>query len=113
MDSEDVTGVRCVLSYEIRIHKDRHRTSLVLIAECRNDVVAIILAQKFLRKGEGGEVWRGDTLVYRLEPRTARQFGRGIRPTKPLISAFHPQKWLQHLANVFAIRSPSTAPIKQ
>ncbi len=52
--------------YEIRTLKGRRRTSLITMAEHPNDLAAISAARGFLRKGETVEVWRGETLVYRV-----------------------------------------------
>jgi two-component sensor histidine kinase len=57
------------MQYEFRTLKDRRNASLVMLAGCDNDIEAILIAQEFLRKGEGLEVWRGDDLVYRLAAR--------------------------------------------
>jgi hypothetical protein len=57
------------MQYEFRTLKDRLHASLVVLAGCDNDIEAILIAQEFLRKGEGLEVWRGDELVYRLAAR--------------------------------------------
>jgi len=55
-------------SYEIRTYKHQHRASLTMIATCPNDIVAIVMARDFVRKGEGLEVSRDDLIVYRFEP---------------------------------------------
>lgn len=55
--------------YEFRTLKDRHHASLIMLAGCESDIEAILVAQHFLRKGEGLEVWRGDKLIYRLAAR--------------------------------------------
>ena len=47
------------MQYEFRTLKDRRNASLVMLAGCDNDIEAILIAQEFLRKGEGLEVWRG------------------------------------------------------
>jgi hypothetical protein len=60
--------------YEFRTLKDRRHPSLIMLAGCDNDIEAILIAQEFLRKGEGLEVWRGEQLIYRLAAR--------IRPGK-------------------------------
>jgi len=68
-----------VLLYEIRTYKNRHHASLTMIAECPNDIVAIVMARNFIRKGEGVEVWRDDSIVYRLEPRKTKYALRSKR----------------------------------
>lgn len=57
------------MQYEFRTLKDRLHASMIVLAGCENDIEAILIAQEFLRKGEGLEVWRGDELVYRLAAR--------------------------------------------
>ena len=52
--------------YEIRTFKERRRSSLVMLAQCPNDLTAIMLAGDVTRKGEVVEVWRGEKLVYRV-----------------------------------------------
>ena len=92
-------------TYEIRICNSRHQASLIIAAECRNDVEAIFMARIFIRRGEGAEVWRDDILVYRLEPRVT---GKAVRPPKPArrpVSNLKSQWWIQCLVNAIAIRS--------
>jgi hypothetical protein len=55
-----------VFLYEIRTFKERRRSSLVMLAQCPNDLTAILLARDVTRKGEVVEVWRGEKLVYRV-----------------------------------------------
>jgi len=62
---------RLAIPYEIRTRTNPHCTSLIFFAEFPSDIVAIFEAHKFTREDEGVEVWREDTIVYRLEPRTA------------------------------------------
>ncbi|HKU65262.1 MAG TPA: hypothetical protein VJQ06_09400 [Rhizomicrobium sp.] len=54
--------------YEIRTLITRHRTSLISFAEFPSDLSAILAARQLLRRGETLEVWRGETLVYRIGP---------------------------------------------
>ena len=93
--------------YEIRICNSQHHASLIIAAECGNDVAAIFMARKFIRRGEGAEVWRDDTLIYRLEPRAP---GKRVRPAmtggRP-VSSLNVQGWIQCLVNAIAIRSPN------
>jgi len=70
------------MQYEFRTLKDRRNASLVMLAGCDNDIEAILIAQEFLRKGEGLEVWRGDELVYRLAARI-RKGNRARRSESP------------------------------
>jgi len=94
-------------TYEIRICNSGHHPSLIIAAECRNDIAAIFMARNFIRRGEGAEVWREDTLVYRLEPRVT---GKAVRPAKPPrqpVSSLNFQWWVQCLVNAIAIRSPN------
>ena len=93
--------------YEIRICNSRHQASLILAAECRNDVAAIFMARNFIRRGEGAEVWRDDTLVYRLEPRVTGKAVRPAKPTQQPVSNLNLQWWIQCLVNAIAIRSPN------
>jgi hypothetical protein len=68
--SDFTAGLGCsVALYEIRTFTSRHTVSLVTMAIYANDMVAIVAAREFLRKGETVEVWRDDTLVYRTAPR--------------------------------------------
>ena len=83
-----------VLLYEIRTYKNQHHASLTMIAECPNDIVAIVMARNFIRKGEGVEVWRDDSIVYRLEPRKTQYALRSVRQARS-ISFFRLEKWLQ------------------
>jgi hypothetical protein len=69
------------MQYEFRTLKDRRNASLVMLAGCDNDIEAILIAQEFLRKGEGLEVWRGDELVYRLAARI--RTGERARRSEP------------------------------
>lgn len=55
--------------YEIRTLKSRHRTSLIAMVDCENDLAAIVAAREFHRKDEAIEVWREGTLVYRTASR--------------------------------------------
>jgi hypothetical protein len=55
-----------VFSYEIRTFDRKSRSSLIMFAQCANDVSAIMLAQRVTLKGQAVEVWRGDGLVYRV-----------------------------------------------
>jgi hypothetical protein len=59
-------GQRNVFSYEIRTFDRKSRSSLIMFAQCANDVSAIMLAQRVTLKGQAVEVWRGDGLVYRV-----------------------------------------------
>ena len=93
--------------YEIRICNSRHQASLIIAAECRNDVAAIFMARNFIRRGEGAEVWRDDTLVYRLEPRVTGKAVRPAKPTQQPASNLNLQWWIQCLVNAIAIRSPN------
>ena len=54
--------------YEIRTLITRHRTSLISFAEFPSDLAAILAARALMRRGETLEIWRGDTLVYRIGP---------------------------------------------
>ena len=81
-------------TYEIRICNSRHQASLILVAECRNDVAAIFMARNFIRRGEGAEVWRDDTLVYRLEPRVTGKTVRPAKPTRQPVSNLNLQWWI-------------------
>jgi hypothetical protein len=46
-----------------------------MLAQCPNDLTAILLAREVTRRGELVEVWRDDRLVYRV--------GSGSDPVKP------------------------------
>jgi len=59
-------GKSTVFSYEIRTFKNRRQSSLVMLAQCPNDVTAILLAREVTRRGEYVEVWREERLVYRV-----------------------------------------------
>lgn len=87
---------RSAIQYEIRTLKDRRRTSLTMISEYPNDIVAIVMAQKFVRTGEGVEVWRDNTIVYRLEPRTTGKVSRFIARKRPS-SLSGLEKWFCYL----------------
>jgi len=54
--------------YEIRTLITRHRTSLISFAEFPSDLAAILAARALMRRGETLEIWRGETLVYRIGP---------------------------------------------
>ena len=54
--------------YEIRTLITRHRTSLISYADFPNDLSAILAARQLMRRSETMEVWRGETLVYRIGP---------------------------------------------
>jgi len=58
-----------VAVYEIRTLKSRHRTSLIAMVDCENDLAAIVAARELHRKDEAIEVWREGTLVYRTASR--------------------------------------------
>ena len=55
-----------MFSYEIRTFKTRRHSSLVMLAQCPNDITAILLAREVTRRGEHVEVWRDERLVYRV-----------------------------------------------
>ena len=55
-------------TYNIRTTKVHDRASLFATAEFKDDVDAIVSARQLLRPGETMEVWRADTLVYRVAP---------------------------------------------
>jgi hypothetical protein len=61
-----------VFSYEIRTFERRWRSSLIMFAQCPNDLAAIMVARDATRKGQAVEVWRGDRLIYRVGPRSDR-----------------------------------------
>jgi hypothetical protein len=54
--------------YEIRTLITRHRTSLISFGDFPGDLAAILAARELMRRGETLEVWRGETLVYRIGP---------------------------------------------
>lgn len=59
-------------SYEIRTFEPRWHSSLIMFAQCPNDVVAILIARGMTRKGQAIEVWHGDRLVYWVGLKPAR-----------------------------------------
>lgn len=61
-----------MFSYEIRTFERRRRSSLIMFAQCPNDLAAIMVARDATRKGQAVEVWRGDRLIYRVGPRSDR-----------------------------------------
>jgi len=61
-----------VFSYEIRTFERRWRSSLIMFAQCPNDLAAIMVARDATRKGQAVEVWRGDRLIYRVGLRSDR-----------------------------------------
>jgi len=62
-----------VFSYEIRTFERRWRSSLIMFAQCPNDLTAILVARNATRKGQAVEVWRGDRLIYRVGLRSDRK----------------------------------------
>jgi hypothetical protein len=54
--------------YHIQTLLPPHRPSLIATGMFCSDVSAIEAARQYLRKGEGLEVWRAGTLVYRRCP---------------------------------------------
>jgi hypothetical protein len=52
--------------YEIRTLITPRRTSLISYGEFESDLHAIMAARQLLRRNETLEVWRGQTLVYRI-----------------------------------------------
>ena len=65
--------------YEIRTLITRHRTSLISYADFPSDLSAILAARKLMRRGETMEVWRGETLIYRIGPPLERN--RAVKNT--------------------------------
>ena len=69
-------------SYEIRTFERKWRSSLIMFAQCPNDLAAIMVARNVTRKGQAVEVWRGDRLIYRVglrsedKPETVKKTGR-------------------------------------
>ena len=69
-------------SYEIRTFERKWRSSLIMFAQCPNDLSAIMVARNVTRKGQAVEVWRGDRLIYRVglrsedKPETVKKTGR-------------------------------------
>lgn len=61
-----------MFSYEIRTFERRWRSSLIMFAQCPNDLAAILVARDATRKGQAVEVWRGDRLIYRVGLRSDR-----------------------------------------
>ena len=86
--------------YEFRTLKDRTHASLIMLAGCDNDIEAILIAQEFLRKGEGLEVWRGDHLVYRLAARVRRR--RAQMATRDKVAG-----WLEAANRLFLWKASS------
>jgi hypothetical protein len=86
--------------YEFRTLKDRRHASLIMLAGCDNDIEAILIAQEFLRKGEGLEVWRGDELVYRLAARVRTR--RAPNVTRDKVGG-----WLEAAKRLFPWKAPS------
>ena len=70
--------------YEIRTYREQYHASLTMIAKCPNDIAAIVMARNFIRKGEGVEVWRDDSIVYRLEPRKTKYILPSMRRKPPV-----------------------------
>jgi hypothetical protein len=68
-----------VFSYEIRTFDRKSRSSLIMFAQCANDVSAIMLAQRVTLKGQAVEVWRGDGLVYRVGMRLDHSEAAGAK----------------------------------
>lgn len=58
-----------MFSYEIRTFEQRRRSSLIMFAQCPNDLTAILVARDYTRRGQAVEVWRGERLVYRVAAR--------------------------------------------
>jgi hypothetical protein len=81
-------------SYEIRTYKHQRHASLTMIATCPNDIVAIVMARNFARKGEGLEVWRDDLIVYRFEPDKTKSI---VRPKRRKRSVFSVRQLLHSL----------------
>ena len=52
--------------YEIQTLMTRGRVSLISYGDFPSDLAAILAARALMRKGEALEVWRGETLVYRM-----------------------------------------------
>ena len=67
-----VSGAANVFSYEIRTFERRWRSSLIMFAQCPNDLAAILVARNATRKGQAVEVWRGERLIYRVGLRSDR-----------------------------------------
>lgn len=61
-----------MFSYEIRTFERKWRSSLIMFAQCPNDLAAIMVARDATRKGQAVEVWRGDRLIYRVGLRSDR-----------------------------------------
>jgi hypothetical protein len=59
-------------SYEIRTFGRLSHSSLIMFAQCPDDLTAILVAREATRKGQAIEVWRGEILVYRVAPRLDR-----------------------------------------
>lgn len=59
-------GFRHMFSYEIRTFGNRWRSSLIMFAQCPNDLAAIMVARDATRRGQAVEVWREERLVYRV-----------------------------------------------
>lgn len=74
--------MRAVFSYEIRTFERRWRSSLIMFAQCPNDLAAIMVARDATRKGQAVEVWRGDRLIYRVGLRSDRTVERAEESPK-------------------------------
>lgn len=92
--------------YEIRICNFACHASMIMMAECEDDIAAILIARRFTRRNEGAEVWRDDSFVYRLAPRMAVKTARPAKPKPLTASHLNLQWWFQCLVNAVAIRNP-------
>ena len=72
-----------MVTYEIRTFDRKSRSSLIMFAQCANDVSAIMLAQRVTLKGHAVEVWRGDGLVYRVGMRQDHPDVLGAKKPRP------------------------------
>jgi hypothetical protein len=94
MELKQVAGDFPAALYEIRTNKSRLHTSLTMLVECRDDIAAIVIARKFTRKGDGTEVWLGDTIVYRSELYKVGTVSPPIRQERAF-SIFSSERWFQ------------------